>query len=82
LAATCLFEDAALGQVVTGSAAVALATLAMTVTDTEHAPAAGSALAMVLNRGQLLLAVAAVAAGSVFLALTGRIARRWTRDLT
>ena len=44
--------------------AVGVATLAMTVTDTEHAPAAGTALAMVLNRDEFHLVVAAVALGN------------------
>jgi len=61
--------------------AVAISILLMTVTDTEHPPAAGNALAFaVLGREteHILFIGAAVAC----LALAHRLLRRWIRDLT
>jgi len=61
--------------------AVGLALFGMTLTDTEHPPAAGSALAFaVLGRGtgHVLFIGAAVAC----LALMHRLLRKWLRDLT
>ncbi|MFC2099261.1 HPP family protein [Candidatus Bipolaricaulota bacterium] len=63
------------------AAAVGLAILAMTVTDTEHPPAAGNALAFAISsRGtdHVLFIVAAVAC----LGLVHRLLRKWLRDLT
>jgi CBS-domain-containing membrane protein len=63
------------------AAAVGLAILAMTVTNTEHPPAAGNALAFAISaRGtdHVLFIVAAV----VCLGLIHRFLRKWLRDLT
>lgn len=63
------------------AAAVAISILLMTVTDTEHPPAAGNALAFaVLGRetGHILFIGAAV----LCLSLAHRLLRRWLRDLT
>jgi len=63
------------------AAAVGLAILAMTVTDTEHPPAAGNALAFAVSaRGvdHLLFIAAAI----VSLGLIHRLLRKWLRDLT
>lgn len=63
------------------AAAVGLAILAMTVTDTEHPPAAGNALAFAISaRGtdHVLFIGAAV----LCLGLIHRLLRKWLRDLT
>lgn len=63
------------------AAAVGLAVFGMALTDTEHPPAAGSALAFaVLGRGtgHVLFISAAV----VCLSLVHRLLRKWLRDLT
>ncbi len=63
------------------AAAVGLAVFGMALTDTEHPPAAGSALAFaVLERGSghvLFISLAVIA-----LSLTHTILRKWLRDLT
>ncbi|MBN1809463.1 MAG: HPP family protein [Planctomycetes bacterium] len=65
-----------------GGIAVGLATFVMAVTDTEHAPAAGTALAMVLRSDQLLKSGAAVVLGCLFLAGVWYLAGRRLQDLT
>lgn len=63
------------------AAAVGLSILAMTVSDTEHPPAAGNALAFAISaRGanHVLFILGAVAC----LALIHRFLRKWLRDLT
>lgn len=65
-----------------GAFAVGLTTLAMTVADVEHAPAAGTALAMVLHPDDAHVVAATVALGSVCLAVAGRALKPWLRDLT
>ncbi|MHC4247613.1 MAG: HPP family protein [Planctomycetota bacterium] len=81
-AATYLLPDVIWTEVAMGALAVGLATLGMTVADVEHAPAAGTALAMVLSRGQAHLVAVTIVVGSVFLAGAGRLLRPWLRDLT
>lgn len=63
------------------AAAVGLAIFAMTMTDTEHPPAAGNALAFAISvRGteHVMFILGAV----ICLASIHRIFRRWLRDLT
>ena len=63
------------------AAAVGLGILAMTVTDTEHPPAAGNALAFAISaRGTNH--VLFIAGAIVCLAVIHRLLRRWLRDLT
>jgi CBS-domain-containing membrane protein len=63
------------------AAAVGLSVLAMTMTDTEHPPAAGNALAFAVTaRG--FNHVVFIAAAVVSLAIIHRGLRRWLRDLT
>ena len=80
--ATKVWPGSPTAEMLLGALAVGAATLVMTVTDTEHAPAAGTALAMVFSSDKLHLAAAAVAIGSVSLALAGLVLRKRLRDLT
>ena len=62
------------------AAAVSLSIFAMVITDIEHPPAAGNALAFAIARldaGHVLFTLGAV----VLLALVRQILRRWLRDL-
>jgi CBS-domain-containing membrane protein len=63
------------------AAAVGFSVLAMTMTDTEHPPAAGNALAFAVTaRG--FNHVLFIAAAVVSLGIIHRLLRRWLRDLT
>ena len=64
-----------------GAAAVGVAVLAMTMTDTEHPPAAGSALGFVVFQHGLSH-VLFMAGAVLSLAIVHRVLRRWLRDLT
>jgi len=76
------WPGSSMAEVVVGGLAVGMAALVMTVTDTEHAPAAGTALAMVIGRSDLVRLVPAVALGSMILTCAGWLLRNRLRDLT
>jgi len=80
--AACCFPGSIPAELVLGAFAVGLTTLGMTVANVEHAPAAGTALAMVLHPDDAHVVVVTIALGSVFLAVAGRLLRPWLRDLT
>ena len=69
-----------LWQAAAGAIAVALSLFIMTVTDTEHPPAAGLALAFVLNPWDLST-VGVVIGAAAILTLAGRLLKRWLLDL-
>jgi len=76
-----LVPDSALGVGLLAAAAVALSMFAMVITNTEHPPAAGNALAFAMGSVGLqhgLFTVGAV----LLLALARRLLRGWLRDLT
>ncbi len=62
------------------SAAVALSILVMAVTDTEHPPAAGTALGVAVLGASWPIALVAVG-GAVLLSICHRLLRPWLRDL-
>jgi CBS-domain-containing membrane protein len=62
------------------SSAVGLTMFAMAVTNTEHPPAAGTALGIVI-KGFSLQSVSGVIIGSIMLALAHRLCRSYLRDL-
>ena len=82
LAATYLLPGSALAGVLMGSLAVGISVLVMSVTDTEHAPATGVALAMAFFHEDMAEIAAAAAAGCVVVCVAGRLLRPWLRDLT
>ena len=65
---------------VAGAAAVAVSLFVMTVTDTEHPPASGLALAFLLNPWDMAT-VAVVLGAAGILTLAGRLLKRWLLDL-
>jgi CBS-domain-containing membrane protein len=67
-------------QAAAGAAAVALSLFVMTVTDTEHPPAAGLGLAFVLNPWDAAT-VAVVIGAAGLLTLAGMLLKRWLLDL-
>ena len=70
------------GVVLMAALAVGISTLVMSATDTEHAPAAGVALAMVVGHSEMPEIALVAAAGAVTACLAGSLLRRWLRDLT
>jgi len=65
---------------VAGAAAVAVSMFVMTVTDTEHPPASGLAMAFLLNPWDMAT-VAVVMGAAGILTLAGRLLKRWLLDL-
>ncbi len=63
------------------AAAVSLSILAMTMTDTEHPPAAGNALAFAVT-ARSFNHVLFIAAAIVSLGVLHKLLQRWLRDLT
>jgi CBS-domain-containing membrane protein len=61
--------------------AVGMALLLMAVTDTEHPPAAGTTLSVVMAGGTWRVAVLAVLTSAVLLSLFHRLLRPYLRDL-
>lgn len=70
----------ALGQGLMIAAAVSLAIFAMAITNTEHPPAAGNALAFTIERVDLAH-VLFILGAVVLLAAIRHLLRRWLRDL-
>jgi len=77
-----LFPESGSAVILLSAAAVGLATLGMTLTDTEHAPAAGVALAMVIGHDEMLEIASVAVAGAVIASMASRLLRPWMRDLT
>jgi len=76
-----LIEASPVAQGLLGAAAASLALFGMVVTDTEHPPAAGNALAFAVT--SIGIEHAVFTAGTVvLLALVHRVLRGWLRDLT
>jgi CBS-domain-containing membrane protein len=62
--------------------AIGVAAFAMSITDTEHAPAAGAAIAIVINNAHLLETTLVALGGGVAVCAVGLACGRWLRDLT
>jgi CBS-domain-containing membrane protein len=67
--------------IASAATAVGLAIFLMTITDTEHPPAAGVALGLTLQEWSYL-SVVVVLVGIVVLSLSKRALREWLKDLT
>ena len=69
-----------IGIIVAGSAAVAVAMFLMTITDTEHAPAASIALGFVINEWTFKTVIL-ILIGVIIISIIQRILKRWMIDL-
>ena len=75
-----LLEIGDFSHIVFGSIAVGLAILIMAITNTEHPPAAGIALGLVINESSGLT-LFVIGAAVLIMALVKRLLRNWLRDL-
>lgn len=65
-----------------GALAVGMALIVMTITDTEHAPAAGVALGMTVAHADMLIMASTTLAGAILLTLARVVFQKYLYDLT